>query len=783
MKLWYNQPASLFEEALPIGNGRLGAMVYGGTEVEKLSLNEDTFWSGYPSDKSDSRVKESLNKARRFIEQGSTKEAENEIWKHMLTSFTASYQPVGDLRIHMQYPEEGSITEYTRELDLEEARAVTSYKQNGCTYKREVFISHPEDMLCIRITTDAPCGINVEVNLNSIHPVYFKGSDEYILMGGKAPAYAAPNYYKDADPIRYEENGHQGLSFAAAVVPKLKGGTLCINDDKITIRNAEEAVLFLNIATNFMDFQTMPEDSKKDEIETCLKPLSGYLSKSFDTISYEDILNRHRSDYRNLYGRVAFELEGGTGGELPTDQRLKQYLTDKSDHSLAVLLFQYGRYLLISSSRVGSQAANLQGIWNESLRAPWSSNYTLNINLQMNYWLAENCNLSECHLPLMEFVKETSVNGRRTAKVNYGLEGWCAHHNSDLWRQTEAVGVFEPSVDCANYGFWTQGGSWVVRHVWEHFQYTGDIDFLKQYKEVVKGSGEFLLGFVTLRDGMVVYSPSTSPENKYTKEGEDFWVCENTAMDLTVLKETLGICVKMCQVLDIDMGFVERCQGIIAKIPDFKVGSLGQLVEWDQDYGEPEQHHRHLSHLYGFYPGEVINMEDTPELIPAVKKAMELRGDIATGWGIAWKINVWARLLDGAHSKTVLDNMLTYVDKREINMAGGGGVYSNLLSAHPPFQIDGNFGATAGIAEMLMQSGDGWIRLLPALPPQWQKGKISGLCAKGGFEVSLEWEEGKLLKACIKSRDASLVKIIYGGDVRCISLEEGAVFAIRNHLE
>lgn len=773
MKLWYSKPASVFEEALPVGNGRLGAMVYGGIIKERLSLNEDTCWAGYPQDKSDSQVKTYLEKARRLIANGNKKEAEEITWKHMMSTWTESYQPVGNLIIDMQHSQEAIA--YKRELDLENAVARTVYEIDGIEYRRKVYISYPDQVIVVHLSASQKGALCFKARLESLHPVEIKSvascanelqkAKHYYIMTGKVPAYTAPSYYEDQNPIQYEVDGQCGLTFVTGIATHLVGGRLSVNNEGIEVENADEVSLYINIATNYQGRSIAPKLSTVNAQELCLDRLIELEEKV-----EQDIFKKHKEDYKKLYNRVEFNLETEKPSELPTDARIKASIQDKQ---LPVLLFNYGRYLLIASSRLHSQPANLQGIWNERLRAPWSSNYTLNINAQMNYWLAEVTHLSECHMPLIEYIKDLSEKGRQTAKNNYGNRGWCAHHNADIWAQTEPVGKLSEDRGCNAYSFWPHGGNWLIHHIWEHYEFTQDIEFLKTYKEIIYGAGYFLIDWVVERDGKMVMTPSISPENMYLENGERLAICENSAMDLALLQEVMSICIKVNQLLGDDQEFLNQCMNVLSKIPDYQIGSKGQLLEWDKEYEELEPLHRHLSLLYGFYPASVMNHKDTPHLIDAIKKTMRLRGDMATGWGIAWKINVWARLRDGEHAKVALDYMLGYVDAFKSNKGSGGGVYPNMLCAHPPFQIDGNFGATAGIAEMLLQSHGGFIHLLPALPNQWDKGCIRGLMARGGVQVDMEWENTKLKKATLKAFTNVTKKVIYKDNKWDINLNSG----------
>ncbi|MGB8452409.1 MAG: glycoside hydrolase family 95 protein [Anaerocolumna sp.] len=766
MKLWYQQPAEVFEEALPIGNGKLGGMVYGGIKTEKISLNEDTLWSGFPKDQSDKNAYPYLGDVRKAIDNGKINEAQEILWRHMTASWTDSYQPMGNIAIHMDHEEEEQ--DYRRELNLDNAVVVTAYTVNGVKYVREVFCSHPDHVMVVRMSADKIGQLSFEINMESFHPTEIIkesiGVQPILMLEGKAPAYAAPNYHNEEEPICYEKDGHTGTSFTAGLLPIVQGGLLCIEGNKMIIKKADEVILLITAATNFAGMDIAPKDSRIVPGKAVLETL-----KASCDLTWEQLFGRHLHDYQNLYNRVEFELGGEDREDIPTDQRLIANEKEHTDHHLISLVFHYGRYLLIASSRPGSQPANLQGIWNEKLRAPWSSNYTLNINAEMNYWPVENTNLSECHEPLLQYIKGIAKNGARTARNNYNCSGWCAHHNADIWRQSEPVGKHATDSNCINYSFWPHGGSWLTHHIWEHYEYTKDIGFLAEYKSIIYGAAEFLLDYAVERDGLIEFYPSTSPENTYFENGKGVAVSKNCAMDIAMLHDILNMCIAAKEILKENDELYKRCLYSIMKIPEYKTGSKGQLLEWNGEYEETEVKHRHLSHLYGFYPGNSIN---TKELIRAVANSMKIRGDEATGWGIAWKICIWARLKDGQHTKKVLDNAIRYTDARGNNRSGGG-VYPNLLGAHPPFQIDSNFGVTAGIAEMMLQSHEGVINLLPALPQVWSQGKIKGLCARGGLVVSLEWEKGKLREAWLKASLDFSGTVVYQDKSWDINMKQG----------
>jgi alpha-L-fucosidase 2 len=766
-KLWYNQPAEFFEQSLVLGNGKMGATVFGGVDSDKIYLNDITLWSGDPVNANmNSDTYKNIPAIRKALNNENYKLAE-ELNKKLQGKNSETYAPLGTLLINHYNKEKA--TNYYRELDLSNATSKVTYEINGVKYTREYFVSAPDQIMVIKLISSQKGTLNFDVNPSSLLQSKVAVKNNVLTMNGIAPIHENEGYKVLPECLNIEE---RGTRYTSLIKIKNTDGTITSTNTTLGVKNATEAVIYVSIATSFKSFNVNPS------VDGISEPIAeSNLNKAL-TKSFEKLKEAHIIDYQKFYNRVSLDLGKTTAPDLPTDDRLLRYSEGKEDKNLEILYFQYGRYLLISSSRTLGVPANLQGLWNPHLNPPWSSNYTMNINLEENYWLAENTNLSEMHLPLLSFIKNLSVTGKVTAKTFYGVgKGWAAAHNSDIWAMSNPVGQFgkeDPMWAC-----WPMAGAWLSTHIWEHYVFTQDKNYLKnEGYALMKGAAEFCQGWlVTDKNGNLITSPSTSPENQYiTPDGFVGATLYGGTADLAMIRECFDKTIKAAKVLNIDADFVKKLEVDLANLHPYQISKKGNLQEWYFDWEDKDPKHRHQSHLFGLFPGDHISPTKTPELAEASKKTLEIKGDDTTGWSKGWRINLWARLLDGNHAYKMYRELLKYVDpdgKKTDTPRRGGGTYPNLFDAHPPFQIDGNFGGAAAVAEMLVQSNENEILLLPALPDAWETGLVKGICARGGFIIDMKWNNKVLQKVTVSSKIGTKTTVICGDKKQNIILKKG----------
>lgn len=739
LKLHYTQPAQKWTEALPVGNGRLGAMIYGGVEEEIIQFNEETLWTGGPNNYAHKGAHEYLDEIRQLLWQGKQKEAEALANEHFMSQplRLKAYQPFGDLLLHFEHT--GTPQNYHRQLDLENAVAAVSYTVDGINFRREVIASFPDQLIAIQLTTDEAAGLNFSFGLDSRHQL--------------------KSVETDLDRQVLSVQVLDGEMEGKAMLMVKTDGQIEPGYDDIAVKNATTATLFLTAHTNFVRYDDLSY------------PSSRYIDRSFrkfEELDFAAIKMKHLEDYQALFDRFDLHFPITASSALPTDERIHTFWKKADDPALLALYVQYGRYLAITSSRPGTQPANLQGIWNDRLAPSWDSKWTTNINCEMNYWPVELTNLPECHEPLFDLIAECAETGAIVAKEHYDADGWVLHHNTDIWRAAAPV-------NNSNHGIWVTGGAWLCHHLWEHFQFTQDTAFLREKYPLMKGSALFFKDFLVEdpKTGHLVSSPSNSPEIGGLVAGP--------TMDHQIIRSLFDIMGQASEILQTDKELAQELKAMVEKIAPNQIGQYGQLQEWMQDIDDPDVKHRHVSHLWGLYPGKEISPQQSKELADAARQSLVFRGDEGTGWSLAWKINFWARLLDGNHAYNMIHMLLSPAEHKERNTRGGS--YPNLFDAHPPFQIDGNFGGAAGIIELLLQSHLGYIDLLPALPDALSEGTIQGVCARGGFELSFSWKAGKLQEVSVLSKSGKPCSLRYGSLSVDLDTEAGKTYVFDGSLK
>ncbi|MBP3703991.1 MAG: glycoside hydrolase family 95 protein [Clostridia bacterium] len=747
--LYYTQPAMYWMDALPLGNGSLGAMCCSGVTEDKLVLNHDTLWTGCPRTPEKEGAYEAYLTAQKLAQNGEYAKAQNEIEKNFLCCWSQAYMTFGELVLHF---EETDAADYERRLDLSTALLTSRFNGSAASYVKTAFISHPHNVLVYRIESENNVPFSFTANITCPLRSTVFTQDGMLFTDGECPGDSDRNskIYPCNNLIYYDNDDERGIGFRGGL--KIESdGKVTADGDTLKVQNATAATLYFTICTSYNGFDKSPYLEGKEYKNTCVNTLNNAAA-----LGYEALKAAHVEDYRSYYDRVSLHLCEDSALS-PTNERLASFHDSEEDTALYELLFNFGRYLLIASSRAGSQATNLQGIWNNSTKPAWNSNYTININTEMNYWPVLMCNMPELMSPLVDLVKKLSVTGEDTARSFYHADGFVAHHNADIW------GISVPMAGSASWGFWPGGSGWLCRSVYEAYAFSQDKTYLKETAfPLLKKAALFYLDIlVEDKNGNYIICPATSPENVFRKGLHDAAVAESTAMMNSIALDLFVNCKKSCEALELHDEFYDRICNAIDKMRPLSIGENGAILEWNEPLKETEVHHRHVSHLYALHPANLITPKDTA-LFDACRKTLEIRGDDGTGWSLAWKINFWARLRDGDHALRLIDRLLTLVpswSSEKENYHGGGGIYPNMFDTHPPFQIDGNFGAVSGICEMLLQSDGENVWLLPALPEKWQSGSVRGLAAQGNITVDMEWKDGKLTDYTIHG-DTSKLNII-----------------------